>query len=218
MDAVELEALAPITIALLALFVSVLNLYLTQMRSASLSIVAGELVNIHHFTEGNCGISVPVSITNTGARAATIRRLGLLVQVDRSIDGYLLEPFNYEKVNEDGHMKISSLSTPITVAGRGTETCQVLFRSSLSNPTEFQLVSAGEYRFTLLVWLKASPEPQAANAFKVVLSSEDSQVLKDCIREKRSTYRQLRQSTWSNWSARKLTATEVRALSTPHAA
>ena len=86
----------PIVISILAFVIAGVNLYLTQLRKASLVVVAGEHVHILHFKEGNCGVTMAISITNRGARTVTVRRLALLIQSSGSREGYLLEPLYYE--------------------------------------------------------------------------------------------------------------------------
>jgi len=76
----EIEHHLPIIISLLAFAISGINVYLTLLRSAELTIVAGEYLNVHHFVPaGNLAMSLPITIANSGARVATVRRLALLV-------------------------------------------------------------------------------------------------------------------------------------------
>lgn len=202
----------PIGISALALGISAVNLYLTQIRKAALTILAGEYVHIFHFIhDESLAISIPVTVSNAGARGATVCRLALLVRPSGGAEGYLLEPLVYEKADENTNMKTESLPVPITVAGRSAETRQVLFRSSAARPTEFQL-RAGEYGISILVWMTASDQPHAQGTFTLVIEQGDCDQLARNLGEKNGRYIRLRQAAWRKWSAHCLTDLEVRAL------
>jgi hypothetical protein len=55
-------------ISLASLVVALSALYLTRLRRAKVRVVPGDHLNVYHLQEGNCGITMPISAVNTGAR------------------------------------------------------------------------------------------------------------------------------------------------------
>lgn len=209
MDAI---IIIPIVVSFLALGVSVLTLYFSQLRSAVLSVIAGELLNIYYFTEGNCAVTLPISVSNNGARTAIVRRIALLIQEGGSAEGYLLEPLFYDRIDERGNFQHDSQPMPIAVPGLSTETKQVLFRSSLERPGEFRFSKAGSYKVTVLAWLRNSVGPQAEDSFSIIISDELLTELEKYRVSKSSASVRVRQSEWRKWGAHRLTEVEIAAL------
>ena len=208
--------LISILISSVSFVVSVVALYFSQLRRAKIDIIAGELLNINHFAEGNCGITLAVSIANRGAIPTTVRRLGLLVQKPGSKEGYLMEPLYYQKIDQAGNFLHDTPPGPIAVAGGKSETRQVLFRSSFERPDEFTFTRPGEYNFTVLAWIKESVEPQAGDSFLVELSEQSAAQLDQWRKEKNTMTERVRRFEWKKWEAHKLTEVEVAALNRPN--
>lgn len=211
--------MSPEDLALLSLFVSVAafavaatTLYQHHLRPASISVVAGEHLSVYHSSDGTCGISLPIALANAGAKATSVRRVGLLLQETNANSGYLFEPHLYEKVDDNGNSKTESLAVPIPIAGKGVTTRQVLFRSARAPGTEFQLVKPGNYTVSVLVWIESSTEPHAADSFSIVVSDVEAATLHSSIASKSTLIVQLRQSYWSKWSAHRVTEVELEAL------
>lgn len=211
MSSLDPTTAATLVTSVSALLVSVFNLYLSQAKAGTVRVIAGETLNVHHFRNGNCGISVPVTVTNTGARSVTVRRFGLLVQSGAG-DAYLLEPLWYEKPDGDGNMQNDSFPVPVAVAGNSAETRQVLFRSSTVNPSEFRFTTPGNYRVTVFAWLRAGERPQAKDTFEVTLPVPEARRLAERLEAKDSSYVRVRQSRWSGLAAHILTPKELERL------
>lgn len=210
------DNLISIVISMVSFVVSAVALYFAQLRRADIGITAGELLNISHFPEGNCGVTLPVSIANRGARPTTVHRLGLLVQKPGSKEGYLMEPLYYQKIDQAGNFLHDTQPVPIAVAGGRSETRQVLFRSSFERPDEFTFTRPGEYNFTILAWIKESVEPQAGDSFLVDLSEQSASQLDRWRKEKNTMSERVRRFEWKKWEAHKLTEVEVAALNRPN--
>ncbi len=208
----ETKDLIPIVVSVIALAVSGLALYFSQLRKALVGIVAGDHLNIYHFTKGNCAIVLSVTLVNKGARLATVQHLALLVQESDSKEGYLLEPAFYERIDEHGDFQHDSQPMPVPVLGLDVETRLILFRSSSKNPSEFRFTKPGTYRLTVLGWLRNSIEPQATDSFSVVLTEEDAATLAERRESKSTTSVRIGQSEWKQWAAHKVTSVEVSAL------
>lgn len=208
----EAKVLIPVVVSVVALIVSGAALYYSQLQGAVVSIVVGEHVNIHHFEEGNSSVSLPISFGNNGATIATVHRVALLVRRPGSNEGYLLEPLNYQKMDENGDFQHDTQAMPIALPGRSATAKQVRFRSSLERPTEFQFIKPGTYDMTVLAWLENSVEPQRKSTFSLVISDEDATTLAERLKKKSPTTVRIGQSQWRKWSAHKLTEVEVAAL------
>ena len=150
---IERKVLIPIVISCFSLAISFMTFYLSHLRSAHIQIDSGEYIDIYYFTLDTLGITLQISIVNHGAQLATIRKLALLIQSPGSSEGYLLEPRWYQRIDQDGNFLYDSLPVPIAVASRQNVTKQVLFRSSLDRPKEFQLTKPGVYNMTVLGWI-----------------------------------------------------------------
>ena len=208
----EAQVIIPLIVSCLALGVSILTLYFSQLRAAAITIIAGEHLNIYYFAQGNCAVTLPISVANNGARIAVVRRVALLIKEGGSPEGYLVEPLFYDRIDEQGDFQHEFQPYPIAVPGRSTETKQILFRSSFERPDEFRFFKSGLYKITVLAWLKNSVEPQAADSFSILIADEDLATLERYRAEKKSTSVRVRQSEWRKWGAHKLTEVETAAL------
>lgn len=209
----EPKYLVPIAISCLALGISILTLYFSRLRSGAITITAGEYISIRPFPEGNCGVGVAITVANSGARPAVVRRFALLIQEGGLAEGYLVEPHMYEGTDEDGNFLYDSHPHPIAVLGNMTETKHVLFRSSLERPDEFGFFKKdGSYRITVLAWLENSVEPQAAERFSIFISDEDGVILEKLRAEKKLGLVTVRQSQWRKWAAKSVTEVEITGL------
>jgi hypothetical protein len=211
MDA-ESKLVVTSVLSVLALGISSLTLYFARFKRANLSVLAGEYLNLSYFREGNCGITLSVNIANAGARLVTVRRLGLLVQEPGSGAGYLLEPLYYQGLNDSGDFVHESQPVPIPVEGYGSETRQVLFRSSFERPAEFRFRRAGVYRVTVLVWLDPSGPPHTADDFTVALSEAEVAILETRRETGDTNTWRVRQAEWRLWGAHHLAEADVAAL------
>lgn len=202
----------PIVISLLAVLISVLTFYFSQLRSGKLQIVAGEHLHIGHQENGILSIILSISCVNEGAVPSTIKRVALLVQSGGSPEGYLLEPAYYCRLDESGNFANESLPVPVTVVGKQSVVKQVFFCGSMERPSEFKLMDIGTYNLRLLGWIEDSIEPTVSDSFSIVVTEEKTALLKQYIANKEKTTIRIPQSTWRKWAAHHLTEIEVRAL------
>jgi hypothetical protein len=202
----------PIVISILALLVSLLSLYYSQVRGAKLRLVAGEHLNINHFVEGNVGVSLPVSLINEGVRPATLRRVGLTISIKGKVEGELLEPFYFQRIDDKGNFLQESMPTPITVAASQSVVKQVLFRSDFNHPAEFHLVNPGTYELVLLGWTEDSFVPSVKDKFDIEISEEDASQLRQYLASKTLLTIRISQFAWRKWRAHHLTEAEIQDL------
>jgi hypothetical protein len=202
----------PILISSFALMVSFLSLYFTAIRPARLEILPGEEVFLSHFSEGNFSISVPVSFINHGARTGVVRRLALLVQPPGEEDPYLLEPLNFQKVDDKGGFHVEAMVAPVAVGGRQSVTKQVIFRSSYERPKEFQVVSPGIYHFRLLTWTTQESGPTSRYPFSAEIPADMALALKQRLQVGDVKWDRVRLEPWRRWAARRLSAREASGL------
>ncbi|MDO8444842.1 MAG: hypothetical protein Q7T53_01850 [Deltaproteobacteria bacterium] len=207
---IEIKDIIPITISIVALFVSIISIYVSRFRPGKLYLTAGEHIHISHDPTGSVKFILPMNVANSGSRHLTIDRVALLIQDRGNPEGYLLEPAFYLALAESGDFKYDSLSVPITIFGGENITKQVMFNSSIERPTEFQMTKAGTYDLTLLAWLHGSTKPQKSEFFSVVVSEEHIVNLRRYIEEKKSSSVKLRQSKWRAWDAHPCKETEVK--------
>jgi hypothetical protein len=197
----------------IAILVSAVTLYLTFLSPARLSIMAGDLVYLSHFKDkGNFSLIVPVSLTNSGSKFITVERFALLIQKPNSKEGYLLEPFTFQKLDDKGDFISESMSAPVSVVGRSAVTKGILFRSSCEKSQEFQITEAGTYEVTLLAWVGDSIQPNVTDSFTLILSEEDIKTLNEYLQQRKGTTIRLPQSKWRKWGAHHLTELEVNVL------
>lgn len=200
-----------IVTSIIALLVSLVALYLNFFCPAEPRIAVGDRVNIHHYKEGNLGISIPVSISNSGAKFVTIERLALLIRKTDSKEGYLLEPHTFGRL-ENNDLVGESLSSPIPLSGRSNLVKEVLFRTSTDKSNGFDIDKPGTYELTLLAWVGDSVKPRAIDSFSLVLEEGDIKILSDYQLQQRTTTLQLPLSKWRQWGAHNLTEVEVNIL------
>ncbi len=201
-----------IVISVIALLVSFITLYLTHLKAARIAIIAGEHLNIGHYIEGNLNITLPITFVNYGAKTATVKRVALLIQKSGNSEGYLLEPYFYQKVGDSGEFQNESQPTPIGVSGKQNITKQVLFRSSEERPFEFQLIKEGSYTFTLLGWVDTSEIPDISDTFNLEIEPEIATKLELELGKKTASTIRIPQATWRNWTSQKLKQYQVKGL------
>lgn len=203
---------AAIIISLCALFISFITLYISQLSAGQIKILAGEHLNIGHYKEGNVTVSLSVLLFNTGARTAIVKKLSLLVKQQESGVSYLLEPYFYQKIGETGHFQNDAQPSPIAIAGKQNIAKQVVFRSSQERPTEFQILSAGTYEFTLFAWMKDSIKPDISNSFALNIDAKTALILNNDLKNRPAFTTRIPQKVWSKWQAQTLTDEQIKDL------
>ena len=198
-----------LSLSVLAVVVSLANLYLTQLRRARLELHAGEHLKVNYFVKGNFGAALPVAVTNDGANVGIVLRFGLLMQHADSGEAYLLEPVSYQRLTAEGVLEDESDATPIAVPGRNTAAKNVLFRSSLDRPDEYRLAKAGRYNVTLLAWETESSKPSLHRRFSVEVSPEAIGLLNSYREQKKTSLVWLIQSDWATWGAHRSDAQDA---------
>ncbi|MFB0553556.1 MAG: hypothetical protein ACETWQ_09605 [Phycisphaerae bacterium] len=197
------KELVPIVLSCLALAVSFISLYFSQLHPADIYFFAGERVNIVRFDPGNYGISVSVAITNDGAKSATITKLALLIKPPNEKE-YLLEPTVYLKapfrLDKHGNYPIESISVPFNLAPKESVVKKIVFRSSLVNPNEFQITKPGKYEMTLLGWVDDTETPKNYCQISTKIIEPNIKAL-----DKRNLEVTFIESKFEKWTARHLT-------------
>jgi hypothetical protein len=209
---IEKKDLIIFAMSFVSLFVSLSTLYLTQLSDARIQMMAGEHLNIGHYSEGNLNISLPVTLVNHGARTAIVRRVALLIQEPGNSEGYLMEPLYFQKLDDKGGFLHDSMPAPIGIPSKQNVTKQVLFGSSVEHPDEFQITGSGTLNLTLLGWRKNAVNPDMKDAFSIVVSNEDAAQLESSLKNKSGSTRRIPQSVWRNWNARRLTEFQIKGL------
>ena len=165
-----------IVLSILAFTISAVSFYLTTLREVEPEIQAGSRFYISHDIYGKASIAMSINATNIGARLFVVERLALLIHRPDSLDGYVMTPAGYVKVNDKGEPQEEGMVGPITVAGRGQVTKQILFKSS-SEEDDFTITSPGKYEYTLVAWFSGKPDPAIADRFAIELSTTDANQL-----------------------------------------
>lgn len=209
---IEMKVLIPVAMSIVALFVSIISLYVSKFRMGKLHLTAGEHIAIGHDLEGPVTLVMAVNFANAGSRHLTVDRVALLIQHRGSPEGYLLEPAYYLAFGESGEFKRDSLAVPITVFGGENVTKQVQFASSTERPVEFQMTKDDTYDFTLLAWLHGSIQPSMSDSFSLVVSEAHVAQLLNYIEEKSLLTVMLKQSKWRNWDAHHCKANEIEGI------
>jgi hypothetical protein len=204
--------LITIVVSFSALLLSLLTLYLSQLRAARIQMVAGEHVNLGHYVEGNLNITLPITFINHGVRIAIVRRVALLVQSSASNEGYLLEPYFFQKINETGHFQHESQPIPIVIGGKHDLTKYILFRSSIEHPTEFQILNVGTYQLTLLGWTKNSATPRISSTFSLVITPAIAEEIQGYLTRRSVITVRVPQEGWQDWKAQSLSKSKIKGL------
>jgi hypothetical protein len=165
-----------ILLSVLAFTISAVSFYLTTLREVEPEIQAGSRLYISHDVYGKASVAMSVNITNIGARLFVIERLALLIHRPDSLDGYVMTPAGYVKVNDKGEPQDEGMVGPITVAGRGQVTKQILFKSS-SEEDGFAITSPGKYECALIAWFSGEQTPAISDQFEIQLSTTDANQL-----------------------------------------
>jgi hypothetical protein len=208
--------LITVVLALAAFGLSVINFYLTQVKRAHIQIIAGDYLNIGHFEEGHLNITLPLIFINHGGRIGIVTRIALLVENLQDENGYLLEPFFFQKVDDKGNFAQDQPSSPVGVGAKQSLTKQVLFRSSLKHPTDFQMVRQGTYHFKLLGWVEHAYQAHTSVSFTVDISAELASKLQAELNSKSGWTERIPQRTSTPWIARKVDHKEVTSLYFQH--
>jgi hypothetical protein len=209
---IAIKDLLILVLSICSFLISIITLYKTQFSNARIRIFAGEHLNLGHFKEGNFQVTLPVILINSGVKTGVIRRFALLIQDPNSEDGYLLEPYFYQKIDEAGTFQHESQPAPVTIAGKQNLAKLILFRSSMERPTEFQLLNTGTYIFTLLSWTNNSGNPDIADSFSVTISPETATQLYFDFKNKTGKTTQITQENWLKWRAKSLAANQIKAV------
>jgi hypothetical protein len=207
------EALV-LVLSIFSFSISLIALYKTQFSSARMRIFAGEHLNVGHFKEGNFQITLPVVLVNSGIKTGVIRRVGLLIQIQASGAGYLLEPYFYQKIDEAGNFQNESQPAPIAIGGKQNLTKQIQFRSSLERATEFRLLDPGSYSLKLLGWTDSSRGPDLLDSLSFTISPKSAAQLQSDFEQLNGKTTRVSQEDWIDWQARTLTEREIKALRT----
>lgn len=207
----KVDVLIPIIISILALLVSIVTLYLSLLRPAKIRIVAGESIHLFYFEEGNFGITLPVSFVNQGARIGTVSRVALLIQKHGNNEGYLLEPYAYQRLDANQRFQHESIAAPISIPSKSDISKQILFKSAIARPDEYQ-INAGKYNLTLFGWTEGSIKPNITDTFSLEVSNPNAQRLEKWHDQKLTYTVCVPQSKWRKWAAHHLTEIEVSTL------
>jgi len=199
-----LRVLFPIVISILALAVSFVALYLSQLRPAHITIFAGEKINIIHFREGNYGFSITVGFSNNGAQSATFERFEVIIHFPKG-EKHLLEASYYLKPPFDINKPESweSEPVPVTIASKETVTKKIVFRSSISSGSDFKIDEPGKYEIELIGWIIGSLRPKHFHSLSINLSDDNIVDLK-----KSEALLSITASKWEDWGPRRLTEAE----------
>ena len=189
-----------IIISAIALVVSIITLYLTLLRGPVIKATTGEYLYAEYLNDGKFSLNIPLVFTNTGARMGTVLRVAVLVQPPAPQYSYLLEPKEYQRINEGGRFSRGWVPHPVAVLPRSG----VVKNTQFSFPQqEFQnrpFVKSGKYRLSVLCWIKDAREPDVIDSFDVAVSDDDIRRLLTDVQEEQTNIR-LRRHEWERWKA-----------------
>jgi hypothetical protein len=179
-------------------------------------IIVGDYLNIGHFQEGHLNISLPLIFVNHGGRTGIVTRIALLVENLQDENGYLLEPFFFQKVDDKGNFAHDHPPSPVGVGAKQSLTKQILFRSSLKHPADFQMLRPGAYHFKLLGWIEHAYQACTSVSFTVDISDEIASKLQAELNSKSGQTERIPQRSGVRWTARKVDHKEVTLLHFQH--
>jgi hypothetical protein len=160
-------------ISLVALILSGLSLYETNLKQARLVLHVGAVMYEARDAEGVEVFAVPVTITNHGARDAVVTAIDLAVLTGR--DGAGATPFAGAYVGAGGASAIKDKQpfTPLSLPGRGAYTGLVLFQpSDLSAPGPHLRPGGGDtLRFCVAMRVETSQDYPLLEALLPTMSS-----------------------------------------------
>jgi hypothetical protein len=206
----RITKLAPIAISLVALVISSLTFFLTQLQPARIRVHPAEFAYVTSKTD-NLEFHLPLTFVNDGAALGIVQKVALLIQSPGRSDGYLLQAAYFEKL-ESGDYKPESVVVPIPIEGRRTLGKQVLFISARDTPRDNPLSVTGPHRATVLVWASEAIHPTATAPFQFVLSDRDLADLEAQRLGKRTETIELHQEKFRSWNARPVNEQDVREL------
>lgn len=196
--------------SLFSIGLSLLTLYLTQFRKAKIKVFPNEHLNIGYFEEGNFQLILSLLIVNNGTETAVINRFSLIIQDSETNDGYLLEPYYFQKINDEGHFQSESNFYAIALGSKQNVTKLILFRSSLENLNEFNKITPGEYNLTLLGWTDNFTEPSFSSSFAIEITSEVMTQLESDLQNKTGKTVRIPRKEYSKFQPKPLNEDEIR--------
>jgi hypothetical protein len=205
-----LRNVAPIAISLIALTVTTLSLFFSQIQAARIRVYPSEFAYVGQ-KKYNLEFHITLTFTNDGAAFGVVRKVALLIRPPGKSDGYLLQAAYFDKL-EDGVFKNDSAVGPIPVDGHCTVSRKILFISARDRPNDRPLSVRGEYRATVLVWASKDSRPTTTPSFRFVLSDPDIEGLTAQRLGKRTKTIELHLQQFQRWSAGAINEQDIRDL------
>ena len=206
----RVRALLPIAVSLVALAISSLSLFLTQLQPARVRAYPSEFAYVMAHPN-NLEFNLALTFTNDGAAPAVIHKIALLVRPQRSPDGYILQAAYVNKL-EKGNFAPEAVMAPIPIDGHRTVNKQILFISARDKPNEHPLAVEGSYEATILLWTSQTTHPEVSTSFPFVVTATDLEALEAQRRGDRTESIELNQDQFRLWSARPLKADRIHEL------
>lgn len=170
----RLKSAAPIVISSIALGVSLLSLFLSQLQPARIQVYPGEVAYLMTPEDKLLTLNLYLTFVNNGATPGVVRKVAVLLQTPVKSGGYILQAAYFDRLDEEGNYRQESVVGPIPVDGHQTVNRQIRFISARGNPGDYlPLLVRGEYRATVLVWTSTDSQPTSRAAFPFVLSDRD---------------------------------------------
>ncbi len=207
----KLKTILPIGISIVALTLSGLSFYWSQLRGAVVEMAPGVLIRAGYFDNKALWLTLPLTITNGGAQIITVRKLALVVQSPDSSSLYLLEPLYYQRLAEKGGLIDESIPGPLAIHPGASVSKLVRFGVSETEPEEFKFQQEGLYRVTVLAWTMASENPDIREKGTYDLSARDLKILEE-DREGSPGVGYLYQQPMSRWKPGFLDSEETKIL------
>ena len=178
----------PIIISLLSLSLTVVTLYLAQLRSANISVLIGPEIQAYHadYPHISTAMYIPMTFVNTSPNMGTIYKSAVSLYKDDSPDQqYFMLWREFSKIGDNGNWTYDTHAHSFGIQGKSSISKTAWFVWFYdSNPKLF--FKQGSYTLLVHVWTGKKLKPLNFK-FKFSIEKQDEQTFEARIKEQSPT-------------------------------
>ncbi|MDN3689460.1 hypothetical protein [Cyclobacterium jeungdonense] len=167
--------LLPLVIAIVSLLATLFTFYLTQLRTATISILIGPEIRMYYadFPNNSTGIYIPTTFINSSVNMGTVIKCGISISKKDTQENYFMLWKEFSKVGPAGNWVFDSQAHSIAIAGKTSITKTVWYCwFAESNPKLH--FTEGEYKLVVHIWLGKRDKPKNYE-YRFFISKQDEQ-------------------------------------------
>ena len=166
----------PLVISFIALVVSSINFYMTQLEAPSLTVTAADALWARYVgdkTSGNIEIHTTLVFRNLGPRPGVVRKVVLDISQHGANSSVLLEAAFFERLGVDLRFSPELIAGPVAVSGKSTVDRQINFITPRGDPAVRPFPAAARYDVTVFFWDEEAGTPKIGETFSVEITDAD---------------------------------------------